>query len=104
MKKNNKKAIFSTALAAAVLLTGTSFSPLAPEKNTVSAETSVLKYEFENGSTSGGKIHTGGRGNSAALQKLTIAPVGFDQTETGDSVAGVNSQNPHYRPPLAMCQ
>ncbi len=65
MKKNNKKAIFSTAIAAAVLLTGTSFSPLAPEKNTVSAETDVLKYEFEDGSTSGGKIHTEGwKGNT----------------------------------------
>ncbi len=65
MKKNNKKAIFSTALAAAVLLTGTFFSPLAPEKNTVSAETGVLKYEFEDGSTSGGKIHTEGwKGNT----------------------------------------
>jgi len=65
LKKNNKKAIFSTALAAAVLLTGTSFSPLAPEKNTVSAETGVLKFEFEDGSTSGGKIHTEGwKGNT----------------------------------------
>lgn len=63
--KNNKKAILSTALAAAVLLTGTSFSPLAPEKNTASAETSVLKFEFEDGSTSGGKIHTEGwKGNT----------------------------------------
>ncbi|MBR3760454.1 MAG: glycoside hydrolase [Ruminococcus sp.] len=57
--------MFSTAIAAAVLLTGTSFSPLAPEKNTVSAETDVLKYEFEDGSTSGGKIHTEGwKGNT----------------------------------------
>lgn len=63
--KNNNKVLFSTAIAAAVLLTGTSFSPLAPEKNTVSAETDVLKYEFEDGSTSGGKIHTEGwKGNT----------------------------------------
>lgn len=64
MKKNIRTTL-STALAAAVLMAGTSFSQLAPEKNAVSAETGVLKYEFEDGSTSGGKIHTEGwKGNT----------------------------------------
>lgn len=64
MKKNIRTPL-STALAAAVLMAGTSFSQLAPEKNVVSAENGVLKYEFEDGSTSGGKIHTEGwKGNT----------------------------------------
>ncbi len=64
MKKTITKTL-STTFAAAVLMTGTVFSQSAPEKNPVSAETGVLKYEFEDGSTSGGKIHTEGwKGNT----------------------------------------
>lgn len=63
MKKKAIKAALSTALAAAVLTTA--FSPLVPEKNSVSAEVGVLKYEFEDGSVSGGEIHTEGwKGNT----------------------------------------
>lgn len=64
IKKISRTAL-SAALAAAVLAAGTSFSPLAPEKNAADAASGVLKYEFEDGSTSGGKIHTEGwKGNT----------------------------------------
>lgn len=64
IKKISRTAL-SAALAAAVLAAGTSFSPLALEKNAADAASGVLKYEFEDGSTSGGKIHTEGwKGNT----------------------------------------
>lgn len=65
MIKKISRTALSAALAAAVLAAGTSFSPLAPEKNAADAASGVLKYEFEDGSTSGGKIHTEGwKGNT----------------------------------------
>lgn len=64
MKKSIKNPL-AASLAAVVLMTGTAFSQTAPEKIPVSAETGVMKYEFEEGSTSGGKIHTEGwKGNT----------------------------------------
>lgn len=64
IKKISRTAL-SAALAAAVLTAGTPFSPLAPEKNAADAASGVLKYEFEDGSTSGGKIHSEGwKGNT----------------------------------------
>lgn len=63
--KKISRTVLSAALAATVLAAGTSFSPLAPEKNAADAASGVLKYEFEDGSTSGGKIHTEGwKGNT----------------------------------------
>lgn len=65
MIKKISRTVLSAALAATVLAAGTSFSPLAPEKNAADAASGVLKYEFEDGSTSGGKIHTEGwKGNT----------------------------------------
>ena len=65
LKNNIIRTAVSFSLAAAVLTAGTTFVSLAPEKNVVSAETETLKYEFENGSVSGGKIHSEGwKGNT----------------------------------------
>ena len=63
MKKKFIKSSICTALAAAVVSAGTSFAPKLPES--ASAEDLVLKYEFEDGATSGGKIHSSGwKGNT----------------------------------------
>lgn len=63
MKKSLLKSSVCTALAAAVISAGTSFAPKLPER--ASAENLVLKYEFEDGATSGGKIYTSGwKGNT----------------------------------------
>lgn len=65
LRKKIAMTAVSLSLAAAVLTAGTAFVSLAPEKNVVSAETETLKYEFENGSVSGGKIHSEGwKGNT----------------------------------------
>ena len=65
LKNNIIRTAVSFSLAAAVLTAGTTFVSLAPEKNVVSADTETLKYEFENGSVSGGKIHSEGwKGNT----------------------------------------
>ena len=63
MKKSLIRSSICTALAAAVVSAGTSFAPQLPES--ASAEDLVLKYEFEDGATSGGKIHNSGwKGNT----------------------------------------
>ena len=31
-----------------------------------------------------------------------LTALGVNETETGDSIAGVDSKNPHYRPPRAI--
>ncbi len=63
MKKSLIKSFVCTAIAAAVVSSGTSFAPKIPEN--ASAEELVLKYEFEDGTTSGGKIHSSGwKGNT----------------------------------------
>lgn len=65
MKKQIISSSLSVAIAAAVLTAGSSFSSSVSEKNAAYAETGVLKYEFEDGSTSGGKIHNEGwKGNT----------------------------------------
>lgn len=65
MKKRIISSSLSAAIAAAVLTAGNSFSSSVSEKNAAYAKTGVLKYEFEDGSTSGGKIHNEGwKGNT----------------------------------------
>ena len=59
---------------------------------------------FVNDFQSGGKIHARGSGDRTALEKTALPLVGLDKAEAGDSVTGVNSQNFHRKPPLAICQ
>ncbi|MCM1006942.1 MAG: glycoside hydrolase [Ruminococcus flavefaciens] len=76
MKKSFIKTSLCTALATAIISAGTSFAPKLPEN--ASAEDLVLKYEFEDGTTSGGKIHSSGwKGNT----KEDGSGVDFDLTK-----------------------
>ena len=51
-----------------------------------------------------GKIRIGRRGNGPAVEHFVLPPIRFDQAEARNAVARVDSQNPHYRPPLATTQ
>lgn len=58
MKKTLLRSSAGIALAAVVAAAGSPFSPLPPEAS--AAGDTVLKYEFEDGSTNGGKIYANG--------------------------------------------
>ena len=49
-----------------------------------------------------GEIRIGRGGDGAAVEQPVLPPLGVDKAEARDAVTGVDSQNPHYRPPLAM--
>lgn len=74
MKSKLLKRSFCTALAATITAAGTSFVPEIPEF--VSAADSTLKYEFEDGSTEGGKIYS----NGTAGVKMNDYPENTDLT------------------------
>ncbi len=75
MRKENMKRSACTVAAAFIAAAAMTFpiSPMKPPKSAVAADT-VLKYEFEDGKTSGGKIHA----NGASDVKLGDFPADTD--------------------------
>ena len=49
-----------------------------------------------------GKFRVGRSGDGTAVQEAILAALGINQAEAGDAVAGVNAEDPHYRPAPAI--
>lgn len=60
MKKHKLRSTVCTALAAAVFTASSPFAPTVPESAAADEPASLLKYEFEDGLTSGGTIYSNG--------------------------------------------
>ena len=74
MKKENMKRAACTVAAAFIAVAAMSFPSALTKHPAVSAAENVLKYEFEDGKTSGGKIHADG----ASDIKMSDFPEGTD--------------------------
>lgn len=74
MKKENMKRAACTVAAAFIAVAAMSFPSALAKPSAVSAAEEVLKYEFEDGKTSGGKIHADG----ASDVKMSDFPEGTD--------------------------
>ncbi|WP_242836521.1 glycosyl hydrolase [Ruminococcus flavefaciens] len=74
MKKENMKRAACTVAAAFIAVAAMSFPSALTKPPAVSAAENVLKYEFEDGKTSGGKIHADG----ASDVKMSDFPEGTD--------------------------
>ena len=74
MKKENMKRAACTVAAAFIAVAAMSFPSALARPSAVSAADDVLRYEFEDGKTSGGKIHADG----ASDVKMSDFPEGTD--------------------------
>ena len=74
MKKENMKQAACTVVAAFIAVAAMSFPSALAKPSAVSAAEEILKYEFEDGKTSGGKIHADG----ASDVKMSDFPEGTD--------------------------
>lgn len=112
MKKDSIKKTACTAIAAAIMTAGTAFSPLAPEKTTAASD--ILKYEFEDGTSSGCEIHTEGwvgntqeDGSGEEMDLTNFSGNGFaflDQKGTSLSVDVTVPEDGLYELTIGYCE
>ena len=112
MKKDSIKKTACTAIAAAIMAAGTAFSPLAPEKTTAASD--ILKYEFEDGTSSGCEIHTEGwvgntqeDGSGEEMDLTNFSGNGFaflDQKGTSLSVDVTVPEDGLYELTIGYCE
>lgn len=112
MKKDSIKKTACTAIAAAIMAAGTAFSPLAPEKTNAASD--ILKYEFEDGTSSGCEIHTEGwvgntqeDGSGEEMDLTNFSGNGFaflDQKGTSLSVDVTVPEDGLYELTIGYCE